>query len=78
MAPPLLLIFETHPIQYRAPVYARLHELCPGSIHVVYASDYSLRGGHDPGFAKAVTWDSDLLAGYPSTILRSDLSQAPT
>jgi glycosyltransferase involved in cell wall biosynthesis len=73
-----LLIFETHPIQYRAPVYARLYELCPGSIHVVYASDYSLRGGHDPGFAKAVTWDLDLLAGYPSTILRSDLSQVPT
>ena len=77
-APPLLLIFETHPIQYRAPVYARLQQICPGSIHVVYASDYSVRGGQDPGFAKAVTWDSDLLAGYPSTILRSDLTQAPS
>jgi glycosyltransferase involved in cell wall biosynthesis len=75
---PLLLIVETHPVQYRAPVYARLHELCPGSVHVVYASDYSVRGGRDPGFAQAITWDTDLLAGYPSTVLRSDLAVAPS
>jgi glycosyltransferase involved in cell wall biosynthesis len=75
---PLLLIVETHPVQYRTPVYARLQELCPGSVHVVYASDYSVRGGQDPGFAQAVTWDTDLLAGYPSTVLRSDLTQAPS
>jgi glycosyltransferase involved in cell wall biosynthesis len=75
---PLLLIVETHPVQYRAPIYARLQELCPGSVHVVYASDFSVRGGHDPGFAQAVTWDTDLLAGYPSTVMRSDLMQAPS
>ena len=76
--PFLLLVVETHPVQYRAPVYARLQQLLPGSIHVVYASDYSLRGGHDPGFARPVTWDTDLLAGYPSTVMRSDLTHAPT
>jgi glycosyltransferase involved in cell wall biosynthesis len=75
---PLLLIFETHPVQYRAPVYARLQQLCPGLVHVVYASDYSVRGGRDPGFAQAITWDTDLLAGYPSTVMRSDLTQAPS
>ena len=75
---PLLLIVETHPVQYRAPVYARLHELSPGSIHVVYASDFSVRGGRDPGFAQAVAWDTDLLAGYPSTVLSSNLIQAPS
>ena len=75
---PLLLIVETHPVQYRTPVYARLQELCPGSVHVVFASNYSVRGGHDPGFAQAVTWDTDLLAGYPFTVLRSDLTQAPS
>jgi glycosyltransferase involved in cell wall biosynthesis len=75
--PPLLLIIETHPVQYRAPVYRRLQDLCPGSVHVVYASDFSIRGGHDPGFAQGVTWDTDLLAGYPSTVLCSDLTQAP-
>jgi glycosyltransferase involved in cell wall biosynthesis len=75
---PLLLIIETHPVQYRAPVYARLDELCPGAIHVAYASDYSVRGGRDPGFAQAFSWDTDLLAGYPFTVLRSDLTQAPS
>ena len=72
-----LLIVESHPIQYRAPVYAELNRLCPGSIHVVYASDFSLRGGRDPGFGSAITWDSDLLDGYPSTVLSSRLNHAP-
>ena len=72
-----LLIFESHPIQYRAPVYARLEQLCPGSIYVCYASDYSIRGGKDPGFGESVCWDGDLLAGYPSTVLRNDLNAAP-
>ncbi len=75
---PLLLIVETHPVQYRAPVYARLQEIAPGSVHVVYACDFSIRGGRDPGFAQALTWDNNLLAGYPSTVLRSDLTQPPS
>lgn len=74
---PLLLIVESHPIQYRVPIYARLQELCPGAIHVVYASDFSVRGGQDPGFGRAVSWDTDLLAGYPSTVLGSH-PKAPT
>jgi glycosyltransferase involved in cell wall biosynthesis len=72
-----LLVFETHPIQYRVPIYARVEQLCPGAIHVVYASDYSLRGGQDPGFGQSISWDSNLLSGYPSTVLRSDLIRAP-
>jgi len=72
-----LLIVETHPVQYRAPIYSRLYELCPGDIHVVYGSDFSLRGGLDPGFSRPVTWDTDLLAGYPATVLDSSLRQAP-
>ena len=74
----MLLIFESHPIQYRAPVYARLQQLCPGTFHVAYASDYSVRGGRDPGFATEISWDTDLLAGYPSTVLGSHLSKAPS
>ena len=75
---PLLLVAESHPIQYRAPVYARLNQIYPGAIHVVYASDFSLRGGRDPGFGLSVAWDTDLLAGYPSTVLSSRLDRAPT
>ncbi len=66
---PKLLIFETHPVQYRAPVYSRLAMLLPGAIHVAYASDFSIRGGRDPGFGHSFAWDSDLLAGYPFSIL---------
>jgi glycosyltransferase involved in cell wall biosynthesis len=72
-----LLILESHPIQYRAPVYERIEQICPGTIHVAYASDFSIRGGRDPGFGGSVSWDGDLLAGYPSTILRTDLKAAP-
>ncbi len=72
----LLVIFETHPVQYRAPIYVRLQQLCPDSFHVVYASDYSMRGGKDPGFSQPITWDTDLLEGYPSTVLCSVLVDA--
>ncbi|HBH72982.1 MAG TPA: hypothetical protein DDY43_05950 [Synechococcales bacterium UBA10510] len=74
----MLLIFESHPIQYRAPVYVRLQQLCPGAFHVAYASDYSVRGGKDHGFDTAISWDTDLLAGYPSTVLGSHLTKAPS
>ncbi|WP_413404228.1 MULTISPECIES: hypothetical protein [unclassified Synechococcus] len=49
----------------------------PGSFHVVFASDFSVRGGHDPGFSQAITWDTDLLSGYPYTVLQSNLTHAP-
>jgi glycosyltransferase involved in cell wall biosynthesis len=45
---------------------------------VVYASDCSVRGVRDPGFAQPVAWDSDLLDGYPATVLSSGLNQAPS
>lgn len=44
---------------------------------MAYAGDFSIRGGNDPGFGRSVAWDSDLSAGYSSTVLRSDLSEAP-
>jgi glycosyltransferase involved in cell wall biosynthesis len=72
-----LLIIETHPVQYRIPIYARLDELLPGAVHVVFASDYSLRGGYDPGFSSRISWDTPLLDGYNYTILRSDILRAP-
>lgn len=72
-----LLIIESHPVQYRTPVYAYLNKICPGEIHVVFASDFSVRGSHDAGFATSFAWDSDLLAGYPSTVLDVSLEHSP-
>jgi glycosyltransferase involved in cell wall biosynthesis len=72
-----LLIIESHPVQYRTPVYTCLSKLCPGEIYVVFASDFSVRGAHDAGFATSITWDSDLLSGYPSTVLDTTLEHTP-
>lgn len=67
-----LLILESHPVQYHAPVYRELARLRPGKIHVAYATDCSVRGHHDPGFGRAVAWDVPLLDGYPHTILHAE------
>jgi glycosyltransferase involved in cell wall biosynthesis len=65
----MLAIFESHPIQYRAPVYRELQRLVPGRFHVFYATDVSLRGNHDSGFGVTVAWDEPLLEGYPHSVL---------
>ncbi len=55
---------NTHPIQYFAPLYAYLTRTGRFDLTALYLSDFSLRGGHDRGFGRAVTWDVDLLSGY--------------
>jgi glycosyltransferase involved in cell wall biosynthesis len=66
-----LLILETHPIQYRAPIFQAYERLFPGEIEVVYASDFSVRGYTDKDFGSAFAWDSGLLSGYPYRILQN-------
>ena len=65
----MLAIFESHPVQYRAPVYQELQRLIPGSFHVIYGTDISMRKNGGVGFGKTATWDVPLLDGYPHTIL---------
>src|SRR5262245_25540769 len=60
---------NTHPIQYFAPLYAYLTRNCGLDVTALYLSDFSLRGGHDRGFGRAVTWDIDLLSGYSAQFL---------
>ena len=67
-----VLFFETHPIQYRAPVFQRLQQLRPDRFEVIYASDFSVRGGFDREFGKAMTWDEPLLSGYRHRVLGND------
>src|SRR5262245_13244932 len=68
-----LFIFETHPVQYHAPVYREAHRLSQargaGSIHVFYATDATLQGHFDAGFGAKVAWDEPLLEGYPASVL---------
>ena len=67
-----LVIIEAHPVQYRAPVFQRLHELRPGTFEVLYAGDSSTKGYHDKEFGKHFAWDVDLLSGYPNHILNTE------
>lgn len=68
----MLAIFESHPVQYRAPVYQKLQRLVPGRFHVFYATDISLHGSHDADFGRNLAWDEPLLEGYPNTVLRQE------
>jgi len=65
----MIAIFESHPIQYRAPVYRELEQLVPNQFHVFYGTDVTLRGARDKEFGKTLTWDEPLLEGYPNTFL---------
>ncbi|MCE0497246.1 MAG: glycosyltransferase family 4 protein [Methylacidiphilales bacterium] len=68
----MVLIFDSHPVQYKAPVYQRLQQLRPGSFKVIYATDASVRGHHDREFCKIVAWDQPLLDGYPHLVLNNE------
>jgi glycosyltransferase involved in cell wall biosynthesis len=68
----MLAIFESHPVQYRAPVYKELQRLVPNKFHVFYATNVSVRGNRDAEFGKIVSWDEPLLDGYPNTVLKQE------
>lgn len=67
-----LLIFDSHPVQYKAPVYQQLAKLLPGAVKVVYATDCSVRGHRDKDFGQVVAWDTPLLEGYDHLVLNNE------
>ena len=68
----MIFIFDSHPVQYKAPVYQRLQQLRPGSFRVIYASDASVRGHRDTEFQTMVTWDTPLMEGYDHVVLGNE------
>lgn len=58
-------VLNSHPIQYFAPLYAYLNNDLELEVTALYCSNSSLRGELDLGFNKPVTWDVNLLDGYP-------------
>jgi len=68
MAKPLI-VFETHPIQYHAPVYRHLQQHLDVPVTVIYGSDFSIAGYRDKEFGVTFSWDTDLLSGYSSYFL---------
>lgn len=68
-----LFVFDTHPIPYRVPIWQSISKNHPGLLHVVYASDFILRGNfRDSDFGRNVTWDEPLLNDYECTILNCE------
>jgi glycosyltransferase involved in cell wall biosynthesis len=64
-----LVIIETHPIQYHAPVYRALQQRFRVPVTAVYGSDFSLAGYRDQEFGESFAWDTDLLSGYSAEFL---------
>ncbi len=68
----MLFVFDSHPVQYKAPVYQDLARLLPGTFKVLYASDCSVRGHSDRDFGQTFAWDTPLLSGYDSVVLHNE------
>ncbi|SRR5579862_3191445 len=67
-----ILIFDSHPVQYKAPVYQELQRLRPGRFKVIYFTDCSVRGHIDPQFGAPVAWDVPLMEGYDNKVLNNE------
>lgn len=72
-----LIVIETHPIQYHAPVYRILQQEFGVPVTAVYGSDFSVAGYHDTEFDTTFAWDTDLLAGYTSVFLSRTSTGGP-
>ena len=68
MNSPRLVVVETHPVQYHAPVYRELGRLGV-PVTAIYGSDFSVAGYTDPEFQTHFAWDTDLLSGYRSVFV---------
>jgi glycosyltransferase involved in cell wall biosynthesis len=64
-----LAYFVSHPIQYQAPLLARIARETDIDLTVFFTSDHSIRPFKDPGFGVEFTWDTPLLEGYRSKFL---------
>lgn len=65
----LILIFQSHPIQYFSPLYQEMAKSI--EMEVVYYSDTSLQPSFDKGFGQTIQWDIPLLEGYQYSILKN-------
>lgn len=64
----MLVVIETHPVQYHAPVY-RAATAMGVPVTAIYGSDFSVMGYHDEEFNASFAWDTDLLQGYDARFL---------
>lgn len=62
-------VYNTHPIQYYAPLWRKLAAFNDLDVTVFYGSDFSVRGYRDKEFEEDVVWDVPLLEGYNGSYL---------
>jgi len=67
-----LLVFDSHPVQYRVPIWKGLANTGDINLHVVYATDCSVKGYADKEFGQIISWDDQMLEGYDFSILNSE------
>lgn len=75
-----LIIIDSHPVQYRVPIYRELAAQLAAndaSLHVIYGSNSSVRGAMDAGFGQSVTWDEPMLEGYDYEFLAGAETTSP-
>ena len=65
----MLAIIQTHPVQYHAPVWRHLQQVCGVPVTAIYGSDFSVTGYRDTEFNASFAWDTDLLSGYNPVFL---------
>lgn len=70
-----IFVIDTHPVQYKAPVYRAVNSASPGIFEVVYASDLSVKGQLDKEFGVHVAWDTPLLSGYEFRVLGNECTE---
>ncbi|MFO7301360.1 MAG: glycosyltransferase family 4 protein [Acidobacteriota bacterium] len=64
-----LVVIETHPVQYRVPVYRTVQQKFGIPVTVVYGSDFSLYAYRDREFGTSLAWDVDLTGGLACEFL---------
>ncbi|HUI06244.1 MAG TPA: glycosyltransferase family 4 protein [Verrucomicrobiae bacterium] len=64
-----LVVIESHPIPYHAPIYRVLQDKFGIAVTAIYGSDFSVAGYQDDESGATFSWDADLLSGYTSTFL---------
>ena len=56
-----LLVVNTHPVQYQAPVYRAVQNEFGIPVKVMYGADFSVVGYHDREFQTEFAWDTPLV-----------------
>lgn len=72
-----LLVFDSLPSPYRAPIWQAIEKIIPSSLYVVYASDKWGNTSNDIEFGQEVKWGEPLLSGYNNTVLNCKNDNPP-